>query len=221
MKTVAFASILSLFLLCLVMPQLTTAQTGGTSASGTYQFSLEDGSVKYLEFSAKAQADGSAVGTMTFNDEAKIANTDVDGTGDPIFKDPPAGFYIKAEFDCLAVNKNQAVIAGIVRDSNLPGYINQRVLLTVEDNGDNSREPDKLVWGLYKPVEKGWTATDAELKEDTGVGLRWMATDAERKDDAGVAYPKADEVIRCQSFPLSSYSFVDVSRGAGDIQVQQ
>jgi hypothetical protein len=157
---------------------------------------------------------------MTLSDEAPIFYQDVDGTGDIRSKDADKGFYLKAELDGLVVNKNQAVMSGTIRDSSIADLIGQRVLLAVEDNGDNSRVPDKLTWGIYKPVEKTWTPTDAELKDDNGAGMRWLATDAELKDDPGVVYPKKDEAVNTQSFPAASYSYLDVERGAGDIKVQ-
>lgn len=219
MKIKAFASILALFLLGIATSPATSAQTSGQSASGTYQFSFDDGYTKYTEFDAKTQADGSATGQLTFTDEAEIALQDVDGTGDPSLKDTYAGYYIKVDFDGLLVDKNQAVMSGTVRDSSVRDFIGQRVLFTVEDNGDNTRLPDQLTWGMYKPVVRNWVAADAELKEDPGVGLRWVATDAERRDDKEVVMPQS-ETINTQSFPVSSYSFADAQKGAGDITIR-
>jgi hypothetical protein len=153
---------------------------------------------------------------MTLTDEAKITIQDVDGTGVP--RETISGFYLKADFDGLIVNKNQAVMSGTVRDSSIRELIGQRVLLTVEDNGDNTRLPDKLTWGVYNQVVRNWTPSDAEWKEDPGVGLRWLATDAEVKDDKGYMMPRS-EAIDANSFPVSSYAFVDMQSGAGDIRV--
>jgi hypothetical protein len=218
MKSITLTSIMALFLLAFVFPQSSTAQTAGQSASGTYQFTVEDGYTKYVEFDAKTQADGSTAGSEFFSDEVQVSYQDVDGTGDPIFKETYAGYSIKANFDGLVVNKNQAVMSGTVIDSSIRSLIGQRVLLTVEDNGTNGRVPDKLTWGVYNQVKRDWTPSDAERKVDDGVGMRWVATDAERKDDVGVVYPK-DESISTNSFPVSSYDFADVSGGAGDIVV--
>jgi hypothetical protein len=80
------------------------------------------------------------------------------------------------------------------------------------------REPDRLTWGLYKPIDRNWTPSDAELKEDPGVGLRWWATDAERRDDVGYAMP-LDDKVSIKSFPFASYLFVDTEDGVGDIVV--
>ncbi len=218
MKSIILASILTLFLLSFVTPRLTIAQVSGTSASGSYKFSLEDDQTKYVEFKAQTDKYGTTTGQMTFSDSAEISSQDVEGSGDPVNKDSSTGFYVKAEFDCLTVNKNRAVMSGTVKDSSLKNYIGQRVLLVVEDNGDGINEQDKLTWGFYKPAAEGWVPQDAEREYDEGAGMTWIATDAERKDDVGIP-SKQSGVIGCQSFPLSSYSFVDMKYGEGDIQV--
>lgn len=216
---IAGVSMLALVLLGSATVQSANAQTGGSTAFGSYQFSLEDGYTKYVEFDARTQPDGSAVGQLTFSDQAPIPDQDVDGTGDPDLKESPSGVYITVDFDGLKVDRNKAVMSGTVRDASIRRYIGQRVLLVVEDNGDNPETPDKLTWGFYNLTERGWTPSDAELKEDPGVGLKWIATDAERRDDEGVPYPRVEE-ITTQTFPLSSYDFVNPERGSGNIQVR-
>jgi hypothetical protein len=213
MKIKAFASGLALFLLSLTITQQAAAQ----SASGSYQFSLEDGYTKFVEFDAKTQADGSATGQLTLTDEAKITVQDVDGTGK--YEDTYPGFYLKADFDGLVVDKNQAVMSGTVRDSSVREFIGLRVLLTVEDNGTDIKNPDKLSWGLYAPTAGGWATADAEIKDDPGAGSRWVTRDAERKDDAEVVMPQGYS-INTRTFPISSYTFADPQRVAGDILVR-
>src|SRR4051812_3185378 len=121
MKIKGFTLSLALFMLGLAAPQLATAQTAEQSASGTYQFSFQDGYTKYVEFDARALADGSIAGSMFLSDEAPIYERDVDGTGDPTAKSP--GFYVKAEFDGLTVNKNQAVMSGTIMDSSIRDFV--------------------------------------------------------------------------------------------------
>ncbi len=217
MKLIRFASILALFLPGFAAPPVTSARAGGQSAIGSYQFSLADGHTKYVEFDARTQEGGGATGQMFFSDEAEVTYQDVDGTGDP--QESYRGFYLRAEFDGLLVVNNRAVVSGTVRDSSIGGLIGQRVLLTVEDNGDNDREPDRLTWGVYTLAERGWTTSDAELERDEGVGMRWVATDAERRDDEGVEMP-GDEAVGTQSFPLAAYTFEDLERWSGDLRVQ-
>ena len=212
MRTLRFTSLLSLALLIFAAAQTTRAAT----ASGSYQFTLAgDKYLKYVEFSAEGDGQGKASGTIRFTDEAVITILDVDGTGE---KDWFAGYSISADVDGLIVTENEAIVSATIRDSSVQAFIGQRVLLTVVDNADNPREPDRLTWGLYKPIDRRWVPSDAELKEDPGVGLRWWATDAERKDDVGYAMPR-DESFGTQTFPVAAYDFADVDNGAGDIRV--
>lgn len=216
----SLVSVLALLLLIVGTSTLTTAQTGGASASGSYQLSLEDGYTKFVEFEATSLADGTATGRLTISDEAPIADQDVDGTGDPELRESATGFHISVEFDGLSVNRNTAVMSGTVRDSSVGRYIGQRVLVVVEDNGENGEVPDKLTWGVYKPLVRNWTPSDSEVKEDNGASLTWTATDAEREDDRGIP-SRSDESITTQSFPLSAYSYVEFERGAGNIRVAE
>jgi hypothetical protein len=217
MRTLRFTSLLALLLSFFAAPH-TFGARASQSAAGTYQFTLQDDKyLKYVEFDAQALSDGSATGSIYFTDEAVISAQDVDGTGEPGEKF--AGYNLKAEVDGLVVIGNKAVVSGVIRTSSVAEFVGRRVLLTVEDNGDNTKEPDKLTWGVYKPSDKNWVASDAELKEDPGVGLTWVATDAERRDDAGVPMPRPEK-IDTQTFPADSYDFVDAADGAGDIRVQ-
>jgi hypothetical protein len=188
------------------------------AASGNYQFTIDDKTVKYVEFDAQRFADGHVSGSMFLSDEATIVYQDVDGVGDP--REKYAGVYIKADLDGIVVEENQAVMSGTVRDSSIPYLLGLRVLLTVEDNGDNTRVPDKLTWGVYKFIKKDWTPSDAEWEKDPGVGLTWWATDLERRDDKGYQMPRPDVPADTQSFPVAGYSFVDASDGVGDITVK-
>jgi hypothetical protein len=122
----------------------------------------------------------------------------------------------------LVVDGNMAVMSGTVRDASLPSYIGRRVLLVAGD--DVEAEPkgerqDRLTWGFYKIIKRDWIPSDAELKDDNGASLTWIATDAERRDDEGVPYPLKDDPITPKSFPLSTYSFLDVQRWSGYINV--
>ena len=214
----SFRSLVSAFALLILSFGATAfaSQPAGGSASGAYQYSLEDGYTKYVEFDARSEGDGSATGSMTITDEAPIPENDVDGTGDPELGGSRTGFTLRVNFDGMTIDRNLAVMSGTVRDSNINSYIGQRVLLIVEDNGDNGE--DKLAWGVYKPSTRTWTPADAEVRDDNGASLTWTATDAERRDDVGIPSSR-DESITCQSFPLSSYTFFD-ARGAGNILVQ-
>lgn len=215
MKRTLPATIVTMFLLCLALAPAAAAQ----SAKGIYDFTIVDSYLKHLEFDAAKLADGTSTGRIYLTDEGPVDYTDLDGTGDRSLVASYKGFYITAAVDDLVVNKNQAVMSATIRDSNIPDLIGERVLLTVEDNGDNTKVLDQLTWGGYRFVRRTWTPSDAELKEDPGVGLSWLATDAERKDDVGVVYPRPEEPVGTKTFPVNTYSFVGMGRASGDIVV--
>jgi hypothetical protein len=219
MKSIACASILALTLLGFAPPRSTTAQTRGQSASGIYKFILEDDLVKYVEFSASTDEKGTTTGSMTFNDEAKVSEQDVDGNGEKA--GDPVPFYMKAEFDTLTVEKNRALMSGIIRDSSHAGYIGRWVQLVVEDNIDNREVPDKLVWQFCQPQAGGWIPSDYEVSGDRGAWMSWWATDFEQKGDVGIPSKSLipDEKRRCEVLPLRAYAFADLKRWDGDIQV--
>jgi hypothetical protein len=214
MRTLRITSRLALLLMIFAAAQTTRA---ASAAAGSYQFTLTgDKYLKYVEFDASTQPDGTATGSIYFTDEAVITIQDVDGTGEK--GGGFAGYNLKAEVDGLVVTENKAVLSGIIRTSSNPDFIGQRVLLTVIDNGDNTKVPDGLTWGIYKPIDRRWVPSDAEWKEDPGVGLRWWATDLEQRGDVGYQMPR-DETIGTQTFPVAAYGFVDTDNGAGDIRV--
>jgi len=213
MRTLRFTSLLALALMIFAAAQTTHA----AAAAGSYQFTLAgDKYLKYVEFSAEGRGDGKATGSIYFSDEAIITIQDVDGTGDKGGRIP--GYTIKADVDGLVVTENQAIVSATIRDSSVLELIGQRVLLTVQDNGQDPRRPDRVTWGVYKPIDRNWIPSDAEWKEDPGVGLRWWATDFEQKGDVGYQMPR-DESFGAQTYPLSSYIYADIDNVAGDIRV--
>ena len=201
---------LLLVLTCLIVfPQRTTRATADSkSANGDFQFVLEDGNRRYLQFSARE--DGNNHGSMTFNDPSLTPEGATQ-----------AGAQITADFDCVKVDGNRAVMGGVITSSNILEAINNRVLLVVEDNGEgvNAPNPDRLTWGVYVNSATSWIPKDAEREDDDGASLVWLATDFERPDLPGIPSNRST-TVRCDSFPLSSYSFVDVGHGNGNIQVR-
>lgn len=190
----------------------------GPSANGTFQFTVGDGSVRYVSFNARLHKDNKVTGEMTYTDPSASPEVDADGAGSA---PTTVGLSVKASFDCLVINGNRAVMSGVIVESNVGAALGRRVLLVVEDNeqGINASDLDKLSWGIYKPHNMTWTPADAELENDIGASLHWIATDAERPDDVGIP-SNPDQTIGCQSFPISSYAFVDVQHGAGNVQVK-
>ena len=217
MKSIACASLAALLFVGLALPGLTHASADGPSANGNFQFSLEDGAIRNLEFHARVQNNGRTVGEMTFSDQAAVPVPDPDDPG--AITSP--GTVITAKFDCLQITGKQAVMSGVISESNIAAALGLRVLLVVEDNGEGVNIPtaDKLTWGVYQTATQNWIPKDAERDDDNGASLTWIAKDFERDDDTGLPSNQS-KTIGCQSFPLSSYSFVDVKHGGGNIQVQ-
>ena len=216
MKSIACATMVALLAICLALPSLVLAGADGPSATGSFQFQLEDGATRFLEFNARQQNNGRTVGEMTFSDPAvvPIGDPDSQGSGNP-------GALIRAKFDCLKITGNKAVMSGEIFESNVLSAIGLRVLLVVEDNGEGINVPttDKLTWGIYQTSGAGWTPKDAERDDDNGASLNWLATDSERAEDPGVP-SKQSKVIGCQSFSLEAYTLVNIAHGGGNVQVQ-
>src|ERR1044072_1869718 len=209
MKRIIFAAVAVLAVITLILPSLTFAGNDGPSASGNFQFSLEDGQPRYLDFNAREQNKGTVVGEMTFSDPSVVPFGDPDGTDGG----GTAGALIKAKFDCLNITGNRAVMGGVISESNILAAVGLRVLLVVEDNGEGVNAlNDKLTWGIYGLPPTSWTPKDGEREDDTGASLRWIAKDFERPDDLGIPSNQS-KTVGCESFSLAAYSFVDVVHG--------
>jgi len=216
-KVCTFVFVLSVVFLA--TPSLASAQAG--AASGSFKFIMEDELLKSFEFDARTDDRGTTTGFMQFTDEAKIVFQDVDGTGEPP-RDEPVAFFMKADFDAMTIEKNRAVISGVVRDSSYPSYIGKWVQLMIEDN-DGVEVPDKFVWSFCTPDPGGWIPQDAEVPGDRGAFMSWWATDAERKDDVGIPSPNLipGTLKSCKVYPLRAYEFAPILKGDGVISVKQ
>ena len=213
MKRTAFASLLTILIVTIVCQRPSSAFDDGPSANGKFQFQLEDNNTRYIEFEARLFGD-QARGTMTFSDpSAVLSETDTNSV--------VTGAVVTAKLDCLKIQGNRAVMGGAVSESTLASLIGNRVLLVVEDNGEgvNVPSPDRLTWGVYDSSKPNWIPVDAEVPGDIGATLRWIAKDAERDDDVGIPSHR-DTTVTCTSFPLSSYSFVNIPHGSGNVQVK-
>jgi hypothetical protein len=212
----------SLFVLCVVIlasPLIANAQAG--AANGKYNFVMEDRLEKYLEFDARTDERGNTIGYMQFRDEAKVWFQDVDGTGDRP-SDEPVEFFMSADLDGMTIEKNRAVISGVVRDSSYRSYIGKWIQLVIEDN-DGFEVPDKFLWSFCQPEQGGWVPEDAEVPGDRGAYMSWWATDAERKDDVGIASPNLipGNLKGCRTYPIRAYEFATILKGDGIIQIMQ
>ena len=212
----------SLFILGLVLlatPFTASAQTG--AANGRYKFVMDDGLVKYLEFDVSTDERGGTTGYMLFTDEAKVPFEEPNGDGEP-GKDESLEFSMKADLTEMTIEKNRAVISGIVRESSIPRYLGKWVQLVIEDN-DGIEVADKFGWSFCAQEEGGWIPSDAEVPGDRGAFMSWWATDFERKDDIGIPSPNLipGNLKGCRSYPLQAFDFAEFLKGDGAIQIKQ
>jgi len=211
-----FASLFVLSLVFLATPSLASAQVG--AATGKYKFIMQDGLTKYVEFDARTDDRGNTTGYMLFNDEAKVVFQDVDGTGD-VPRDEQVAFSMKADLNAMTIEKNKAILSGVVRDSSYPSYVGKWVQLVIEDN-DGIEVADKFGWSLCQPDPGGWIPQDSEVPGDRGAFMSWWSTDAERKDDVGIPSPNIipGSLKACPASPLGGYEWATI-KGDGIIQI--
>jgi hypothetical protein len=212
MKNIIGAFIMAVLAVCIALPNLVFAGAEGSTASGSFKFSLDDGETRFVEFKANELAEGVGEGEMTLSDPAAIPVDDPDNP-----KKGTPGVLVRAKFDCMETIKNQAIMGGEIFDSNVPANIGQRILLVIEDNGAEG-EKDKITYGIYQQPATGWTPVDAERPDDKGASLTWLATDAERKEDVGIQMPQS-KLVQCKFFPGSAHDFFDFKYGGGDLLV--
>ena len=212
MKNIIGAFIMAVLAVCIALPNLVFAGAQGSTASGSFKFSLDDGETRFVEFKASELAEGAGAGEMTLSDPAAISVDDPDNP-----EKTGQGVLVRAKFDCMETVKNQAIIGGEIFDSNVPANIGQRILLVIEDNGVEGVK-DRITYGIYQQPAKGWTPVDAEDPNDKGASLTWWATDAERKDDVGFQMPQG-KLVQCKSIPAAAHDFFDFKYGGGDLQV--
>lgn len=189
------------------------------SASGGFKVVTEEGTTTF-DFDAVNDARGNASGTIKFSGPITVPDQDVDGdkTGDPSTKGTILNLGISV--DCLQVVRNRAVLSGVVKDSTVREYAGRRILLTVEQGAGTKEDPHSYTWGQYRPTVPTWVASDAELKEDPGVGMRWWASDYEVKDDPGFQMGNPPTEVTCKSFSLSSYDLDPLAEGSGSIVIK-
>lgn len=214
-----FPSLCLLGLVLLATPFTASAQ-GGT-ANGTYKFVMDDGLVKYLEFEVRTDERGGTSGYMLFTDEAKVPIEEPNEDGEPR-KDESLEFSMKADLTEMTIDKNRAVIGGIVRESSIPRYLGRWVQLVIEDN-DGREVSDKFGWSFCAQEQGGWIPSDAEVPDDRGAFMSWWATDFERKDDIGIPSPNLipGNLKGCKTYPLQGYDFAEFLKGDGTITIKQ
>ena len=220
MPAKAFPTLLIITLVLLATPIVVSAQAG--AANGKYKFVMDDGLVKYLEFDVVSDSKGGTNGYMVLTDEAKVALEEPNGDEGPPRGEEAVPFSMKADIDGMTIEKNKAVITGMVRESSIPRYLGKWIRLVIEDN-DGREVPDKFGWSFCAQEQGGWIPEDAEVPGDRGAFMHWWATDAERKDDIGIPSPDLipGNLKGCKSFPILAYDFAEFAKGDGVITIKQ
>jgi hypothetical protein len=72
MKNIIGAFIMAVLAVCIALPNLVFAGAEGSTASGSFKFSLDDGETRFVEFKASELAEGAGEGEMTLSDPAAI-----------------------------------------------------------------------------------------------------------------------------------------------------
>jgi hypothetical protein len=209
----------SLSLLFFLTPSATSApEPEGASVNGKFEISLDKGAKRHIEFHAFRDLNGNVTGETIFQDDAP--ETPLDKSTDGATSDANKVFYLKAQFDCLTIEGNKAVMSGAVTEASSEQYVGRRVLVVAQENGgaDDPAKHDRFTWGVYRNQKNNWLPGDSERSEEV-TGQSWLATDSERIDDEGVPSHK-EKVIGCQSFPISAFSFINANQGRGTVHVK-
>jgi hypothetical protein len=219
---IALAS-LALISLSFVFPlnpsATSTRNTEGASVSGSFEIFLEKGAKRRLEFHAVRDLNGNVSGETIFRDDVIEAASNK--STEAVDSDSEKPLFLKAEFDCLTIEGNRAVMVGSVTQASKETYVGRRVLTVAQENGgsDDPKKRDKVSWGIYRNQKDEWLALDSERPEEQ-TGQTWLATDLERHDDEGVPSTR-DTGVGCQSFPISSFSFIAAHQGRGTVHVKE
>lgn len=215
MRMTGFLAIGAFLAAAVAIPRIAAATP---EVQGNAHFFAGDDVLRSVDFYATIDRSGATEGRMIFTDPSGTPESDPDGSEGTVAS--AQGLMIDADFDCLVVKHKRAVMSGVIVDSNTPERVGRRILVTIEDNGKGRKAPPRrLSWGIYQNPARNWTPTDAELGHDPGAGTTWLVTDAERDDDVPVPSNRS-EAVGCDSFPMGSYTTVDIEPTDGNIRVK-
>ena len=125
-----------------------TANNNGVTDQATGS-GVRTGTIRHLQFSAIAMADGSVSGQY---------NLTFEGSGNARFH---------AEVTCLRVVGNQAWIGGVIKSSTNPARVGREGGFLVEDNGEGGGAPPDRVSLMFVNLDPGGAA--AVCAGDTGI----------------------------------------------------
>ena len=152
MKRIHWATLAVAALLPMIHPPGAPGQPLGAGVvSGSASIVLDDGVERTIALSAATQRDGSAAGTIEFNDPAPMADQDVDGTGEAALAESKSGVTVYAEVTCLFVSEHAAVVAGDVVKAEPARYVGKQIMVFLTDS---ERSRPVMSWGLYEPGQR-------------------------------------------------------------------
>src|SRR5437867_5089955 len=115
----------TLFLISLAPTSAFVSRIEGPSVAGGFQIVSDKGSMRHVEFHATRSPDGMVTGEAVFRDDPVVnAEKSIENPSD----ESAQTFFFKAQFDCLVINKNEAIMSGVITESSLRPYVGRRVL---------------------------------------------------------------------------------------------
>lgn len=152
MKRIHWATLAVAALLPMIHPPGALGQPLGAGVvSGLVSVVLDDGVERTIALSAATQRDGTAAGTIEFNDPAVMADQDGDGTGDAALAESKSGVSVSAEVTCLFVSEHAAIVAGDVVKAEPGRYVGKQIMVFLTDS---ERSRAEMSWGLYEPGQR-------------------------------------------------------------------
>jgi hypothetical protein len=143
--------VVALSLSAILPPGLMAEAPGAGVVSGNVSLVLGDGITRTIALSAATQRDGTAAGSIEFNDPAPTPNHDVDGTGDPALADAGTGVTVYAQVTCLFVAGTAAVVGGDVVKAEPARYVGKQIVILLTDS---QKSPGAMSWGFYEPEQR-------------------------------------------------------------------
>ena len=209
-------------LMCAVLLSCFLQPSGATNekatANGHFRISIPGEPAKTIDFNAQLGMDDSTSGEMIFREVETRARAAAE---EAVNAEPDKPFFIRAQFDCLLVDGNKAVMSGGVTEASADRYVGRRIVLAVEDNGngDVPGKRDRITWGIYRTIPAAQSTVDIDRPDEPAGPMSWIAKDADRDDDPGILSNTRQE-IGCRTYPISSFTFISANQGKGEIHVR-
>src|SRR5215813_11366171 len=124
LSALACGLLTTLFVSPLALAKRSVARSEGPSVKGKFEIlAAESTPLRSIEFSAEKNLDGQIIGDAVFHDESTVAIAEAaeEKTVKPLF--------LRAEFDCLVVKANKAIMSGSITESSRDNYVGRRFLL--------------------------------------------------------------------------------------------